>query len=191
MTQKDKTQQEEQDILQEMEEELEEIETQEGEIDEEKLEEELHPTEEDSSNATQNQDPLAVQLAKTMADFENFKKRTERDKAETMFFLKAKIFKEVLPTVDDMERIIKNTKPENTDTGIYEGLISSHKKFVKNLQKLWVTSFESIGHEVNPDLHDVMSVVPGKEPGIIFEEFEKGYMLEGKVLRHAKVIVGA
>ncbi len=45
--------------------------------------------------------------------------------------------------------------------------------------------------EQHPDLHDVMSAVPGKEPGIIFDEFEKGYMLNSKILRHAKVIVGA
>lgn len=181
MSKKDKDLIEEQDIIEEMEEEIEEIEDEEGNIDEEKLKEAENP----SSDKTKEL------LAKVTADFDNFKKRTERDREDMIFFLKSDILKKVFPRIDDMERMLKNTQEELKETPLYEGVVSMHKKLSSDLKSMWVESFDSIWQEVNPDLHDVMSAVPGKETGIIFEEFEKGYMLNWKVLRHAKVIVGA
>jgi len=67
-------------------------------------------------------------LAKTQADFMNFKARTERDKADMIFFLKQDIFKKILPAIDDLERIINATLDENKNTPIYEGVVALHKK---------------------------------------------------------------
>lgn len=182
MSKKDKQTVQEEDIIEQMEKEVDRIEDEEGQIDEEKIQQEH----------TQNsKDKTKEMLAKVTADFENFKKRTERDREEMIFFLKSDILKKILPRVDDLERVIKNTKEENKSTPLYEGIIVMHKKLLSDLKSLWVESFESLGQEVNPDLHDVMSAVPGKEAGVIFDEFEKGYMLNGKVMRHAKVIVGS
>jgi molecular chaperone GrpE len=61
---------------------------------------------------------------------------------------------------------------------------------LSDLEKLWIKPFSAIWEKVNPDKHDVMTIIPWKEADIIFDEFEKGYLLWDKVLRHAKVIVG-
>ena len=175
MSNKDKNTILEDEILEEMEEEIEELEqeTQKEEIKEEKT------------------DKTKEILAKTLADFDNYKKRVERDKADMVFFLKADILKKILPRIDDLERIIKNTPDELKNNSLFEWVLSMQKKLLADLEKMWVKPFDSIGKEVDPNYHDVMTVVPGKESGIIFEEFEKWYLLDSKVLRVAKVIVWA
>jgi len=187
MTTDEKNNLEEQDIIEEMEDELEEIENDEWEIDEEKLEEAKNPTEEDNPEDEKCRDVLA----RTMADFENFKKRTQRDKQDMIFFLKQDIFKKILPRLDDLDRIINNTPEEMKAGAVYEWVLSLDTKFKKDLDWLWVKSFDSLWQEVNPDFHDVMTTVPWQKEWIIFDEFEKGYMLGDRVLRHAKVVVWA
>jgi len=131
---------------------------------------------------------LKDMLARSAADLENFKKRTERDKSDMVFFLKLDIFKAILPRIDDLERIIKNTPEEIASWVIYEWVVTLQKQLLKDLAKLWVTSFDSIGNEVDPDKHEVMTQVPGEEWKII-DEFEKWYLLWERVLRVAKVVV--
>lgn len=129
-------------------------------------------------------------LARVQADSDNFKKRTDRDKADTIFFLKTDIFKKILPRLDDLERIIKNTPEEMQTGGLYEGVVSLQKSLLKDLNGLGVEAFVSLGEKADHDKHEVMTQVPG-EKDIIIDEFEKGYMLEGRVLRVAKVVVGS
>lgn len=128
-------------------------------------------------------------LARTQADYENFKKRTERDRTDMLGFLRADILRKILPRVDDMERMISGTPEDMRQWALYDGVIALQKALLKDLQNLWVHSFESKGNPVNPELHEVMTQIPGEE-GIIVDEFEKGYMLADKVLRVAKVVVG-
>ncbi len=131
---------------------------------------------------------LKDMLARSAADLENFKKRTERDKADMIFFLKLDIFKKILPRIDDLERIIKNTPEEMQSGAVYEWVVTLQKTLLKDLDKLWVVAFDSVGDEVNPDKHEVMTQVPWEEWKII-DEFEKWYMLWDRVLRVAKVVV--
>lgn len=187
MKNEEKNKLEEQDIMDEMQEEIEEIENEDGSISEEKIEEISAPEEEVSPEEEKCKDILA----RTLADFDNFKKRTERDKYEMIFFLKQDIFKKILPRLDDLERIIKNTPEELQNNALFEGVVSMQTKLIDDLWKMWVKQFNSIWETVNPDFHDVMTTVPWKENWIIFDEFEKWYMLWEKVLRHAKVIVWA
>ena len=161
MSDKDKDSILEDDIIDQMESELDQID------ETEKLEEQ----EKKESEKQNSEDKTKEILAKTLADFDNYKKRVERDKKDMIFFLKADILKNILPRI--------------------EGILSLEKKLLTDLEKLWVKPFNSIWEAVNPDLHDVMTTVPWKETWIIFDEFEKWYLLEGKVLRHAKVIVWA
>ena len=128
-------------------------------------------------------------LARQQADYDNFKKRTSRDKEEMVFFLKSKIISPVLKRVDDIERIITNTPEENQNWAIYEWILALEKALKKDLSDQWVKEFSSLGDEVDPHKHDVMTQVPGQEPWIVFDEFEKWYMLDEKVLRVAKVVV--
>lgn len=182
MTKEEKNKIEEQDILEEMQDEIDEIENEDWSINEEKLEENNEIIEEIDENS---------QLAKVMADFDNFKKRVERDKIDMIFFLKQDIFKKIIPRIDDLERIIKNTPEELKTWVLYEWVLSLESKFKKDLESLWVIAFESKWETVNPDKHDVMTTVPWQAEWIIFDEFEKWYMLGDRVLRHAKVVVWA
>ncbi len=194
MWKKDKNSDKEKDIFEEMESEIEEFENEEGEINEEKLCENancelLEDVEKDLEK--KEEEKTRDVLARVQADFENFKKRVDRDKDDMIFFLKQDIFKKILPFVDDLDRIIKATDPENTDTWIYEWTVALQKKLNGDLKKLWLETFNSIWQEVNPSLHDVMTTVPWKPEWIICDEFEKWYMINKRVLRHAKVVVGA
>ncbi|MCH2189157.1 nucleotide exchange factor GrpE [Candidatus Gracilibacteria bacterium] len=183
MTQHTKDDIQNEDIIEEMQEEVEAIENEDGSIDEEKLDDALHPS--DSDQVAKLKDALA----RTSADLENFKKRTERDRADMTFFLKSDILKKVLPRLDDVIRMLKNT-PEDMQSGaLYEGLQALEKSLKKDLADMGVEAFVSTGQEVDPEKHDVMTQAPGEE-GIIIDEFETGYMLGDRVLRHAKVVVG-
>lgn len=174
---------EEEDILDEMQDEIEEIEDEEWQIDEEKLEDAIHPNDSDEIKK------LKDLLARTQADYQNFQNRTSRDKVDMIFFLKQDIFKKILPRIDDLERILLNT-PEGEQKGaMYDGMKLVYTKLLEDLNRLWVQAFESKWSEVDPEKHDVMTQVPGEE-GLIQDEFEKWYELDGKVLRHAKVVVG-
>lgn len=184
MTHEEKNIQEEKDLVEEMEQEIEEIENEEGQIDEDKLEEA-------QTGGNSQVDKLQDALARTQADFINYKNRVERDKEEMVFFLKSDILKKILPRIDDLQRIIKNTPEEMQSGALYEWLVSIEQKLLADLDKMWVKPFTSIGEEVNPDKHDVMTTVPGQKADIIIDEFETWYELWDKVLRHAKVVVGA
>ena len=178
---KDKQNLETEDIIDQMEDEIEEIENDDGSINQEKLEEAISPEDEKIKDI----------LLKTQADFANFKARTQRDKADMVFFLKQDIFKKVLPALDDLERIIKATSEENKNTPIYEWVVGLQKKLTSDLEKMWVKPFVSVWESVDPDKHDVMTTVPWKTEDIICDEFERWYFLDSRVLRHAKVVVWA
>ncbi len=141
-------------------------------------------------NATDEVMKLKEQLARTQADYANFKMRSERDRQDMIFFLKYDIFKKILPRIDDLERMIKNTPEDQRVWALYEAILAQEKAFKKDLENLWVVAFESLGQEVDPDKHEVMTQIPSQTPGKIVDEFEKWYMLGERVLRVAKVIVG-
>lgn len=155
---------------------------------------EIEEAREENKNTTQESDEIAKLkeiLARTQADYQNFKMRNERDREDMIFFLKYDIFKKILPRIDDLERMIKNTPEEQKNGALYEWILVLEKSLKRDLAALWVQSFESIGQEVNPDLHEVMTQIPSENSGVIVDEFEKGYMLGERVLRVAKVIVWA
>jgi len=108
-----------------------------------------------------------------------------------IFYLKSDILKKILPRVDDLERIIKNTPKDLQSWALFEWIKSLETKLKKDLNSLWVEAFDSIWTEVDPHKHDVMTTIPWQKEWIIFEEFEKWYTLGDKILRHAKVVVWA
>lgn len=185
MVKHDKQDRENEDIIEEMQEEIYEIENEEGDINEDKLEDAIHPW------ASDEVAKLKDALSRSQADFDNFKKRTERDRVEMMFFLKADILKKILPRIDDLERILKNTPEDMRSGALYEWLVALEKSLKKDLVALWVTPFESLGQPVDPNKHEVMTQVPWEQIWLIVDEFEKGYMLNDKVLRVAKVVVAS
>ena len=173
---------EENEIMDEMEAEIEELKNEEGEIDEELLEEAIA---DENPQVTQ----LKEALLKSQADYENFKRRTTRDKDEMVFFIKSKIINPILKRLDDIERIIKNTPEEEQEAAAFQAILVLEKALKKDLEDMWVKDFVSLWEEVDPNKHDVMTQVPWEEWKIM-DEFEKWYTLDEKVLRVAKVVVG-
>lgn len=131
---------------------------------------------------------LQASLARSQADYQNLLMRVDRDKADMAFFLSAKMLTPLLTQVDNLERAVKLKEGVEGDTFV-DGIRSVLSGFGKFLESQGVVSFASLGEEVDPDRHDVMTEMPGEE-GKIVSEFEKGYLLRDRVLRHAKVIVG-
>ena len=104
-------------------------------------------------------------------------------------FYTEKFAKKVLPTVDNLERVLTSTPKEQQVGSVFDGVKGAHAGLVKELESLGITSYSSVGQELDPNLHEALSQAPGPV-GVIVIEFEKGYMLGKKVIRHAKVIVG-
>lgn len=131
---------------------------------------------------------LKASLARAQADYQNLQMRVERDKADMVYFLSAKLLLPLLKEVDNLERAVKLKEGVDGDAFV-DGVRSVFGGMTKYLESQWVKSFVSVGQEVDPERHDVMTEGPG-ESGKITQEFEKGYTLGDRVLRHAKVVVG-
>lgn len=126
-------------------------------------------------------------LARSQADYQNLLMRVERDKVEMVSFLSAKLVTPLLKEVDNLERAVALKSWVEGDSFV-DGVRSVLASMNKYLESQWVRSFVSVWEEVDPARHDVMTQGPGPE-GKITTEFEKGYMIGDRVLRHAKVVV--
>lgn len=141
------------------------------------------------SDAEEELARLRESLARAQADYSNLLKRVDRDKADMTSFITANIIKKFLPTIDNLDRALASVPADITSHAWTDGIRATAQAFSKQLDGFGVHTFESLGQEVDADKHEVMSQSAGKED-IIIAEFEKGYMLHDRVIRHAKVIVG-
>lgn len=128
-------------------------------------------------------------LARSQADYQNLLMRVERDKADMAYYLSSKILTPLLTQIDTLERAVKLKDGVEGDSFV-DGVRALQGNIVRYLESQGVRAFDSIGSEVDPDRHDVMTEMPG-EAGKVVQEFEKGYTLGDRVLRHAKVVVGS
>jgi len=131
-------------------------------------------------------------LLRSTADLSNFRKRTERDLQQRIQQANAGLIKEIVPVVDDFERSLKNELNEEAGTLRFrEGVQLIYQKLLGILQKFGLEPMISLGRPFDVELHDALLQVEkeGVQPGQVVEEHEKGYLLFGKVVRHAKVIV--
>jgi len=131
------------------------------------------------------------QLLRKAAEFENYKRRTEQNSINFAKYASENIILELLPIIDDLSRSLKAGKDKLENDPFYKGIELILTKFNKILESQGVKTIDSIGKEVNVDFHDVMMQIPRADvaPHIIIDEIEKGYLLNDKVIRHAKVIV--
>lgn len=126
-----------------------------------------------------------------MAEFDNYRKRVTREKADLLKNAAERVLLGLLPIVDDFERGIAAIG-ENPDAA-HEGLVLIYNKLVKYLESNGVKAMDSTGKDFNPDLHEAIASIPAPAPdmkGKVIDTTTKGYMLNDKVLRHAKVAVG-
>lgn len=128
-----------------------------------------------------------------MAEFDNFRKRTLREKSEIIKNAGENVLKGLLPIVDDFERGLKATAQSDEMSSAREGMELIYNKLKKYLEQNGVKEFAPEDKEFNADRHEAISAVPVPDEslkGKILDTVEKGYMLNDKVLRHAKVVVG-
>ncbi|HBC21033.1 MAG TPA: nucleotide exchange factor GrpE [Porphyromonadaceae bacterium] len=128
-----------------------------------------------------------------MAEFDNFRKRTMRDKAELIKNAAESAFIGILPIVDDMERGLKASAAATDAAPVREGMKLIYDKLVKLLEKNGVKAIDTADTEFDTERHEAISTVPVPDPemkGKIIDTVEKGYTLNDKVIRHAKVVVG-
>lgn len=127
-----------------------------------------------------------------LAEFENYKKRTLKEKEELLKYGTSKVLSSFLSIFDDIERAIEtNEKIEDKQT-IIEGINLIHKKFQTTLKQNGVEEISSVGSNFSTDFHEALSIIDANEEqkDKVIHEVEKGYTLNGKVLRFAKVVVG-
>lgn len=128
-----------------------------------------------------------------MAEFDNFRKRTLREKSELIKNAAESAFKGLLPVVDDFERALKASDGVDDAASIREGMELIYKKLKKYLEQNGVKEMDPENRDFDADRHEAITAVPVPDEnlkGKIIDTVEKGYMINDKVLRHAKVVVG-
>ena len=128
-----------------------------------------------------------------MAEFDNFRKRTLKEKSEIIKNGAENAMRELLPVIDDFERAIKALDDNNEIDSLKEGVDLIYKKFMKYLEKNGVKPIDSNDKDFDTELHEAVTTVPAADEskkGKIVDTIQKGYTLNDKVLRHAKVVVG-
>jgi len=127
------------------------------------------------------------------SEFENYKKRVSRDRIDQIKFASIETYLTFLPVIDDFERAQKSLDEATDVDSVRQGIQLIYQKFKTLLESKGVKPMNCVGTEFDAELHDAISNVPAPKPelkGKIIDEIEKGYMLNDKVIRHAKVIVG-
>lgn len=134
---------------------------------------------------------LTDRLKRTMAEFDNFRKRTDKEKA-SMYEVGARdVIEKILPVVDNFERGLGTIPEEAKETPFAEGMEKIYKQLMKTLDDMDVKAIEAVGKEFDPNVHNAVMHVDDEALGenVVAEEFQKGYTYRGTVIRHSMVKV--
>ena len=126
------------------------------------------------------------------SEFDNFRKRTIKEKSELIKTAAEDVFKSVLPVIDDFDRAIKANELVEDANPIKEGILLIYNKLKNTTQLKGLSSYDSIGQEFNADTMEAITHIPAtdeSQKGKVVDEIEKGYKLGEKVIRYAKVVV--
>ncbi len=127
------------------------------------------------------------------AEFDNYRKRTLKEKAELIKFASEEVLKDLLPVIDDLDRALKAIETANDINAVKEGISLIVNKFNDFLKAKGVKEIDAIGKELDTDLHEAITKIPVQDDaqkGKIVDVIQKGYMLHEKVMRFSKVVVG-
>ena len=136
---------------------------------------------------------LKTQILYKTAEFDNYRKRTLKEKAELILNGGEKAVSAILPVIDDMERAIDNGEKTDDPAVLREGMELIYQKFMKALESLGVKKIDTENADFDTDLHEAVAMVPGmgdEKKGKVIDCLQTGYQLNDKVIRHAKVAVG-
>ena len=164
------------------------------ETEETKAEEAAQEEEKDPLEAAKAEiEELKTQMLYKTAEFDNYRKRTLKEKAELILNGGEKAVSAILPIIDDMERAIENGEKTDDPAVLREGMELIYSKFMKALEGLGVKKIETEGADFNTDMHEAVAMVPGMgddKKGKVIDCLQAGYQLNDKVIRHAEVAVG-
>jgi molecular chaperone GrpE len=127
------------------------------------------------------------------SDFENFRKRTNREKLDLIDTANESLILDILPVLDDFDRAVASAKDSDNVQSIRTGIELIHAKLHKMLELKGLKEIKCIDTSFDPDLHDAIARTPApkkKQKGKIVDQVQKGYYLKNKVIRHSKVVVG-
>jgi len=147
---------------------------------------------ENADNVSEELSKLNDSYLRLMAEYDNYRKRTIKEKAELIKSGGEKAFIGLLPVIDDFERAIKTLETASDLTAIREGIMLIYNKFMGYLKQNGVSPIESLGQEFDPDISEAVAMIPAnndEQKGKVIENIETGYTLYDKVIRHAKVVV--
>jgi len=127
------------------------------------------------------------------AEFENYKKRVQRDQEEYTKYAQERLLKDLLPVLDNLQRALQHTQSEGNTDGLVQGVELTCKQFLEVLSRFGVRPIPSVGLPFDPAVHQAVATVKtnGQAPNTVVEEYEKGYFLYDRVLRPAMVTVAA
>ncbi|MFL6215666.1 MAG: nucleotide exchange factor GrpE [Blastocatellia bacterium] len=143
---------------------------------------------------TQERSMLLDQRLRTHAEFENYRRRVERERAETYARSRAEVVLELLPVIDNFERALASLEHNSNDAAsLRQGIELIHRQLNDALSKFGLEPVETVGHAFDPHLHEAVSAEPSEEheENTVIAEFQRGYKLGEKLLRPAKVKVAA
>ncbi len=159
---------------------------------EEVKEEEKKAEKEEKEDA--DKDALKDRLLRLQAEFINYKKRVEKESLELASYLKAELVKDFLPVLDDFKHMIEKVQKEHNDIkAVMDGIEMIFKKNLQLIEKFGVKQMESLDKEFDPEYHEALMVQPVAEKekdNKVIQVYQEGYMLNDRVVRPAKVIVG-
>ena len=128
-----------------------------------------------------------------LAEFENYKKRTMRERLDLLNSASKDVIIALLPVLDDFDRAKRHAEEESSDEQFSEGVRLVYNRLYNTLQSLGLKAMESTGEGFDPELHEAITEVPAPDEntkGRILDVIERGYLLNDKIIRHAKVVVG-
>ena len=146
---------------------------------------------EKKDKAKEKIEELEDRVKRQMAEFDNFRKRTEKEKSQ-MFEIGVKsVIEKILPVVDNFERGLQTAAPEGEAAAFMEGMNMVYKQLMTELEGIGVKAIEAIGTEFNPEFHNAVMQVESEEyeSGIVAQKLQKGYMYHDTVVRHSMVAV--
>ena len=155
----------------------------------EETEEEKDPLEKAQEEAAELKD----KWLRSVAEFDNYRKRTLKERAELILNGGEKFITAILPVLDDMERAIANGEKTDDPEVLREGMTLIYQKFMKTLEAQGVSKIETENADFDTDVHEAVAMVPGMgddKKGKVIDCLQQGYKLNDKVIRHAKVAVG-
>lgn len=150
------------------------------------------PAEEEKAEEKKGEVDWRLQCARVMADFDNFRKRTERDREDLVKAAASDVIKDVLATVDNLSLALDKAK-DKADDPFVKGVRLVYDELVKTLGRHGATPLDSLGEPFNADYHDALATLPSPdvEKDHVMNEVKRGWLLYGKLLRAAQVVVSS